>query len=101
MEQLTPPEVGAAEASSAMDMPIQRIKRLATAHWRDGNRSEHVCWAEREERTNSTSRVSCHPRLGNRVMEEATGTTERPYAPPTPLRRDHHLEWSKRGRSCM
>jgi hypothetical protein len=29
---LTPPEVGAAEASSAMDIPTNRMKMLATAH---------------------------------------------------------------------
>jgi len=32
--ELTPPDVGAAEPSSAIDMPTQRINKLATAHCR-------------------------------------------------------------------
>ncbi len=31
---LTPPDVGAAEASSAIDIPTNRMKILATSHWR-------------------------------------------------------------------
>jgi hypothetical protein len=31
---LTPPDVGAAEASSAMLIPTTVITKLATAHWR-------------------------------------------------------------------
>jgi hypothetical protein len=32
---LTPPEVGAAEASSAMDMPTNKMNTLATNHYRN------------------------------------------------------------------
>ena len=31
---LTPPDVGAAEPNSAIDIPMQRMNRLATAHFR-------------------------------------------------------------------
>ena len=31
---LTPPDVGAAEASSAIAIPINKVKKLATAHFR-------------------------------------------------------------------
>lgn len=41
--QITPPDVGAPEASSAILAPIVRMNRLQTAHWIDGFSGRHSC----------------------------------------------------------
>ena len=87
-----------------MDIPTQRIKRLATAHWSEYRSDRFRMWGKgkiKRRIAQSALIRSQKMRLLDKKTELKQGKTERSYAHPTPSRKDHHSKVSKKGRSCV